>query len=250
MNNNKTLLVVLDSDLTPSIFKLLLEIKLDYFFTTQRKKAYQALENSQQNFIVYQCEQKGLCIDSFKKHVGSSELFSMFVGYKHLPAAQSLTDFYCWPQDAVRLFDRLTSLNCVQVNSIHGPCIAIQESNIQLSNEQLMLKRFYAFIGDNYANAKLSLEDIADGIFVSPRPLQRKIKKLLHCTPMEYLRLYRIEKAKGLLSNTNLSILDVSQSTGFNTANYFSQIFKLVTGFKPSEYQQLLALSQGLKRAS
>jgi AraC-like DNA-binding protein len=54
----------------------------------------------------------------------------------------------------------------------------------------------------------------------------------------EYITKIRIEKAKGLIENTDLTIAEVSDKTGFASQSYFSTAFKSNTGFTPSQYKQ------------
>ena len=54
--------------------------------------------------------------------------------------------------------------------------------------------------------------------------------------PIEQLISMRIQAAKDLLKNTNKSITDIAEETGFSSIHYFSRRFKLVTGMTPTEY--------------
>jgi len=49
----------------------------------------------------------------------------------------------------------------------------------------------------------------------------------------------RIEKAKALLENTDLSISEISDMTGMQSQHYFSRIFKKYTNISPSEYRKI-----------
>ncbi len=55
--------------------------------------------------------------------------------------------------------------------------------------------------------------------------------------PVSHLNELRIEKAKELLRNTNLSISEIAASTGFNSQMYFSIAFKKATKFSPSGFR-------------
>lgn len=57
-------------------------------------------------------------------------------------------------------------------------------------------------------------------------------------SPHEYLTRIRIEKAAQLLSNSDLSIAEVAEQTGFSGQNYFSRSFKRYTGKTPREFAQ------------
>ena len=58
-----------------------------------------------------------------------------------------------------------------------------------------------------------------------------------------YMADYRVEKAKELLSNPVISVKEAGEKSGYRDANYFTKVFKRVTGFTPSEYRlQILKL--------
>ena len=85
---------------------------------------------------------------------------------------------------------------------------------------------------------KLTLEQIADSAAVSTRECLRCFRDAIHQSPIEYLLSYRIGAAKKLLETTGYSITETALRTGFNSAAYFSQQFKLHTGKTPNAYRR------------
>ena len=55
----------------------------------------------------------------------------------------------------------------------------------------------------------------------------------------EYLVSYRIEMAKRLLAETNLSIANVGKQVGYADAAYFSKLFTKVVGIRPKDFRKL-----------
>jgi YesN/AraC family two-component response regulator len=53
----------------------------------------------------------------------------------------------------------------------------------------------------------------------------------------DYVNHARIKESQYLLQTTNHSILDISISVGFNNQNYFTTIFKKLTGITPKQYR-------------
>ena len=47
-----------------------------------------------------------------------------------------------------------------------------------------------------------------------------------------------MERAKDLLSDEHLKIIDVADALGFDDLNYFSKVFKKVTSMTPSEFRE------------
>lgn len=102
-------------------------------------------------------------------------------------------------------------------------------------NEQ-RIKDVLSFIHDNYSN-KITLQDIADAVFISKGECCRFFKKSLKMSPYDYLINYRINESMKLLKNSTMSILDISESVGFNNVSHYIQIFKKKTGQTPHEYR-------------
>lgn len=64
----------------------------------------------------------------------------------------------------------------------------------------------------------------------------REFRKAYGSTPVEYINALRIERAKLLLHDTNLPIIEVARRVGFDTPAYFSRVFKKVTGINPIKF--------------
>ena len=72
---------------------------------------------------------------------------------------------------------------------------------------------------------------------MSGRQLQRKLKSIADQHPVEYLRAYRLRKARDLLK-TNQQVGLVANAVGFSSPAYFASCFKACFGLTPSEFQQ------------
>jgi two-component system response regulator YesN len=95
--------------------------------------------------------------------------------------------------------------------------------------------RAIAFIKANYGS-QISLEQAAAAVGISPNRLSRLFSEETGKGFSDYLIEYRIEKAKGLLMALGASIKQVSMSCGYPDPNYFSRLFKKVTGLTPTAF--------------
>lgn len=81
------------------------------------------------------------------------------------------------------------------------------------------------------------LAEIAAKLSVNERKLSRAFRKILDMTPFEYLRQLRMQEACRLLTETSLSIVDISQEVGFSSAANFSTAFRESMDMPPSDYR-------------
>ncbi len=93
------------------------------------------------------------------------------------------------------------------------------------------------FIDSSYMR-KLTLKLLAANCHCNPSYLSRQFKKRCGMNITDYINLKRVEKAKELLSISSASVTDIALDCGFNSADYFSQIFKKHTGKSPIEYRK------------
>lgn len=108
-------------------------------------------------------------------------------------------------------------------------------SSIYNGRSQIVSKALQ-YINKNY-NEKISLKDIETNLHVNSSYFSTLFKHEMGVTFTDYLNSLKIERACGLLTNTNLSIIDVSLSTGFDDQSYFTKVFKKAKGITPKEYR-------------
>ncbi len=80
----------------------------------------------------------------------------------------------------------------------------------------------------------VDLEAIADDLGVSLRQIQRLFKLYVGISPKQYLMNLRLERARALLTETEMTIVDISASCGFEASNTFSKAFRRMYGVSPS----------------
>lgn len=100
------------------------------------------------------------------------------------------------------------------------------------------LQRCIKYIHDNYMN-KMSLDKVAFTANMSKYHFSRKFSKSLGFGYQCYLNKIRIERAKELLKDPNLSITEVAFSVGYSDLSHFERIFKKLCGCNPKQYRHL-----------
>ena len=81
-----------------------------------------------------------------------------------------------------------------------------------------------------------SVEYYADFCHLSVSRFYRIFKAGVGLTPTEYINRLRINQAKELLSNTDMSVCEIAEAVGFADQNYFGRVFKKQTGTSPKKY--------------
>ncbi|WP_223786653.1 response regulator [Marinicella meishanensis] len=115
-----------------------------------------------------------------------------------------------------------------------------QANRIKLpKKDQEFVDKLNTIIEENFSDPLLNRSKMASQMSVSDRQLQRKLKALIDQNPMDYLRGYRLTKAKNLLAD-GLQVSQVSDECGFNSLSYFSYCFKAQFNQTPKQYKQSL----------
>jgi AraC-like DNA-binding protein/ligand-binding sensor protein len=91
-------------------------------------------------------------------------------------------------------------------------------------------------IGENYTH-KISLQEIARASGLSAPYFSTIFKEEMGENLSAYLNRLRVERAGRLLTETDMSLSDISGSCGFEDQSWFSKIFKTYTGMSPGKYR-------------
>ena len=109
------------------------------------------------------------------------------------------------------------------------------EKNVISERDQKFIERLNKTVELNYQDNQFNVEKLVANAAMSERQLQRKLKALFNQTPAEYIRNYRLLKAKELLLKGK-SISLTSDLVGFNSPSYFSRSFKTAFNQSPKEF--------------
>ena len=90
---------------------------------------------------------------------------------------------------------------------------------------------------DDFAR-DIQIDEYAVLCGLSRSRFEHLFKEVTGLTPHRYLTKIRFDKARYLLSNTNLNVSEISYMTGFSDSLYFSRLFRKKFGTPPSEYRK------------
>lgn len=105
------------------------------------------------------------------------------------------------------------------------------------SGKDRLISEIQKYIDENLSG-KLLLNEIAEQFGLSPAYLSVLFKKNTEIGFSEYVYTRKIEKAKQMLLSGDMKIYEVADALGFESAYYFSKVFKKVDGHSPRDYIQ------------
>ncbi len=91
---------------------------------------------------------------------------------------------------------------------------------------------------ESHSDSQIKLKDIADSVHLSEIYFHNIFKESVGVSPHQYLINCRIENAKKLLWNTDISICEVAEKSGFGCQQYLNKVFKKETGTTPAAYRK------------
>jgi AraC family transcriptional regulator, glycine betaine-responsive activator len=103
-----------------------------------------------------------------------------------------------------------------------------------LSGKSEKLRKIVERMADTL-DEPLSAVQLARSAGLSVRQVERLFLRHMNMTPGRYYMRLRLERARELLRQTNMPILDVAIATGFTSHSYFAQSYRLLFGRPPSE---------------
>jgi transcriptional regulator GlxA family with amidase domain len=83
--------------------------------------------------------------------------------------------------------------------------------------------------------------DVARQLGVSRRQIERLFQRYVRMSPKQYLNGLRLERARGLLSETDMAVSEVAYTCGFNNTNTFSKAFRQKFGVSPGKLSTMQA---------
>ena len=114
------------------------------------------------------------------------------------------------------------------------------EKNIVLSKNSghvAMINRSRTIIREAL-ESNLTIQEIAGNLGVSYSNFRKLFKEYTGLSPAIYQQDLKLQRAKELLTTTEMSIKEIAYRLGFDSPDYFSAKFKAKTGHKPSEFRR------------
>ena len=148
-------------------------------------------------------------------------------------ADHDFDDSYIYSFDQLTAaYKNLDDMCAALITQLNNPII---ENTVNFDSSNTNFLRIAKYINRNYTS-DISLMTVADALDLNPSYVSQLFKKESGSTYTKYLTNMRIEKAKELLTSTNMTLNEISDSVGFNDYFYFLKTFKKFTGVTPGKY--------------
>lgn len=110
------------------------------------------------------------------------------------------------------------------------------ENKLGLTQQDLLfMERLQKMVAENMRDEEFSIDQLAEQMNMSRSSFYRKFKALTDMTPVDYLKMCRLEQAATLLRQ-GIRITEVAERVGFTSSSYFAKCFKGRFGVLPKDF--------------
>lgn len=111
-----------------------------------------------------------------------------------------------------------------------------QSTEVSLSKDPLVSEALRVI--ETRCAEPIGIDHVLDTVGVSRRTLENRMKRALGKTPHAALCDARVSKAKGLLTDSRMTVNQIAHACGFDRQGNFTKMFKRVTGLTPGQYRE------------
>lgn len=110
-----------------------------------------------------------------------------------------------------------------------------EKTDMQNKRLRITVQQITDYLSE-HINEKTDIDRMAKSLYVSRSTLMKKTRELTGSTVQELHEKIKIEKAKQMLTAENYNLSYISKTLGFSNQNYFSTVFKKITGLSPRNF--------------
>lgn len=115
--------------------------------------------------------------------------------------------------------------------------ISIENITSDSNYKNIDFKKIFEYINENL-NIPITLGNISGLVGLNPAYLCRVFREKYSVSPIQYVNILRLKKAKELLLHSELNITEIADIVGFQTVQYFSKYFKMKEKVSPLKYKE------------
>lgn len=166
----------------------------------------------------------------------SDEYFDKTHGCSLTNLPEVKNDVNVFTEQSLRLLTELFIIECIK--PAYKSIISDVSDNDAATESQKITANIYAYL-TNHVSEKISLDDLSEALYFSNSYVKKVFKKETGRTVMQAFTELKIEEAKKLIASGK-PFNEIAEELSFSSKNYFSTVFKSVTGMTPSDYKKTL----------
>jgi len=150
------------------------------------------------------------------------------------------------PYQKLNQFQTMEQISCWLKDEVY-PVIVNYIRTLRDNDEHQLIESALVYIHNNY-DKDLSQPMVAEVLSIPSPQFSTLFKRVVGMTFTDYLIIYRMEKAKELLTNTDLKIIEIANRLCYNNSQNFIRVFKKINGVTPGEFrtQQQVSFNKNL----
>lgn len=179
-----------------------------------------------------------------RMHFGGNVIFNYFNLIKqdntHIIFSAASSIMLSSLKSIVNLFKEGNVINepliSCEIQRILAELLNLSNGNLNTTSSNLTFINNSIFYINNNLKNKISLEDIANSVSISPFHFSRLFKKETGYSPYEYPIILRLNHAKNLLKTSTMLIKELAFEIRFNSESNFVSTFKKHTNMSPRQF--------------
>ena len=228
------------------------ELGIDNIFTAySAQQAYDILRKEQVDLMLLDIEmpkETGLELLERLRNERLQKITIVLSGHQRFDYAREAINYHCFNyllkpigkqslnQELSRAISFVRSLR-ERPQPTRGSDVKVSGNNVK-AEDNGFVQTVRSYIRDHLADADINRVKIAEAMHLNPDYLSYCFHKEFNTTLTAYITSKRMDQAKYLLMNTNLSIAEIAEQVGVPNISYFYRQFKKVTGKTPQQYRK------------
>lgn len=170
-------------------------------------------------------EEERKCIGNVVKEASSAFSTRLSDPYISVMEKAEDSDFCC--EQLIRLNIEMLLISLIRSNKNKKPLAIKKNSTI--------LAEITDYLSEN-VEKKVVFYDVVKKFNLSPSVLKKIFREQVGCGVMDYFTRLKIDRAKEMIREEKYNFTEISERLEFNNSQYFTTVFKRVSGMTPSEY--------------
>jgi DNA-binding response OmpR family regulator len=113
----------------------------------------------------------------------------------------------------------------------------VKASELKITSmDEKFIQKAIQCVEDNISDAEFSVEQLSRELGISRAHFYKKIMSLTGKSPLEFMRMIRLQHAAQLLKKSQLTVAEIAYKVGFNNPKYFARYFKEAYKMLPSAF--------------